>query len=155
LHALLGMAWSAHLAIVATLAAVLAVSSDGHAATTLQSVTGNWKGTLSSKMADAAADIEIVMYQSGSELRGQLYCSGGTKRCRAPGADWTGTVEGDRVIARVRYPDGHLCGLTGRLEGTTISGEYSCNDPQDTDRGSWQIRLDTAGPDPKEPKQVF
>lgn len=123
--------------------------------TALQSMTGNWKGTFSSAESKTAADIEIVMYQTGQQLRGQLYCQGGTKACRAPGANFIGTVEADHVTARVRYPDGHLCGLTGKIHETNINGVYSCDDAFGTDQGSWQITLDTAGPDPATSEQVF
>jgi hypothetical protein len=80
---------------------------------------------------------------------------GGARACHSPGASFNGSVDGRRITARVSYPDGHLCGLTGTLDGTTMSGQYSCHDEQGTDRGSWKITLDTAGPDPVDPGQVF
>ena len=121
----------------------------------LRNITGNWKGTLSSTAWQTAADIQLVLYQSDQELRGRLYCEGGTKACHSPGASFKGSMDGRRITARVSYPDGHLCGLTGTLDGTTMRGEYSCNDEQGTDRGSWEMTLDTAGPDPESPRQVF
>jgi hypothetical protein len=110
-------------------------------------LSGTWKGSLSSKMKDGYAEIAWTLFQSGPNVSGRFVCTGGTLKCHTVSGAVTGTI--DTVLdARMLYTDGHLCGLTGTILGTTIQGEYSCDDKLGEDRGTWRMSWEAPGPPP-------
>jgi Spy/CpxP family protein refolding chaperone len=113
-------------------------------------VSGTWQGALSSQMKDGEADISWTIYQSGQEVSGRFVCSGGTLKCSTAGGAITGTLAGGTFTGRMIYTDSHLCGLVGRLSGTSMQGEYSCNDKLGEDRGTWRMSWEAPGP-PRSP----
>jgi len=110
--------------------------------------SGTWQGALSSQMKDGEANISWTIYQSGSEVSGRFVCSGGTLKCNTVGGAITGTLLGNEFTGEVVYTDSHLCGLVGKLAGTTMGGEYSCNDKLGEDRGTLRMSWEAPGPPP-------
>jgi hypothetical protein len=110
------------------------------------SLSGTWRGSLSSNMKDGEAEIAWTIFQSGSNVSGRFVCTGGTLRCHTAGGAIAGTVIDTVFNARILYTDGHLCGLVGTISGTTIQGEYSCDDKLGEDQGTWRMSWEQPGP---------
>jgi hypothetical protein len=110
------------------------------------SLSGTWKGSLSSKIKDGYAEITWTLFQSGSNVSGRFVCTGGTVKCHGVVGAVAGTVIDTIFDARMLYTDGHLCGLTGTISATTIQGEYSCDDKFGEDRGTWRMSWEKPGP---------
>lgn len=127
--------------IIAITAALLLFESGS--APALDNISGPWKGSLSSRMKDSYAHIIMTITQSGEEISGRFICEGVTLKCYGVGGSLVGRLKGSDFTATLRYPDNHLCGLSGKLTEATLQGEYSCDDKFDEDRGYWQIKLDT------------
>jgi hypothetical protein len=109
-------------------------------------LSGTWKGSLSSTMKDGYAEITLMIFQSGPDVSGRLVCTGGTLKCHTVSGAVAGIVMDTIFDARILYTDGHLCGLAGTISGTTIQGEYSCDDKFGVDRGSWRMNWEKPGP---------
>ena len=113
-------------------------------------ISGTWNGALSSRMKDGEAYISWTVFQFGPEVSGRFVCSGGTLKCSTAGGAITGTLTGGTFTGRMVYTNSHLCGLVGRLSGTTVGGECSCNDKLGEDRGTWRMSWEAPGP-PRSP----
>jgi hypothetical protein len=109
-------------------------------------LSGTWKGSLSSNMKDGEAQIAWTIFQSGPNVSGRFVCTGGTVKCHTVSGAIAGTVIDTIFDARMLYTDGHLCGLAGTVSGTTIKGEYSCDDNLGEDRGTWRMSWEKPGP---------
>jgi hypothetical protein len=143
-------------ALIASLAVVgftsaWGLDSNPHAVSAMSSdstvpLAGTWKGSLSSSMKDSYAEITWTILQSGPNVAGRFVCTGGTLKCHTVGGAITGTVIDTVFNARILYTDGHLCGLVGTISGTTIQGEYSCDDKLGEDRGTWRMSWEQPGP---------
>ena len=109
-------------------------------------LSGSWKGSLSSNMKDGEAEIAWTIFQSGPNVSGRFVCTGGTVKCHSVSGAVAGTVIDTIFDARMLYTDGHLCGLVGTISGTTIQGDYSCDDKLGEDRGTWRMSWEKPGP---------
>ena len=138
----------ASLAMVGLISSALGLDSKAHAVSSDSTVplSGTWKGYFSSKMKDGSAEITWTIFQSGPNVSGRFVCTGGTLKCHTVGGAVAGTVIDTIFDARILYTDGHLCGLAGTISGTTIQGEYSCDDKLGEDRGTWRMSWEKPGP---------
>ena len=109
-------------------------------------LSGIWKGSLSSKMKDGYADIAWTIFQSGPNVSGRFVCTGGTLKCNTVSGAIAGTAIDTIFDARMLYTNGHLCGLAGTISGTTMQGDYSCDDKLGEDRGTWRMFWEKPGP---------
>jgi hypothetical protein len=139
------------LAMVGLITSAWGLDSNPHAVSAVSSdstvpLAGTWKGSLSSSMKDSYAEITWTILQSGPNVSGRFVCTGGTLRCHTVGGAIAGTVIDTVFNARILYTDGHLCGLVGTISGTTIQGEYSCDDKLGEDRGTWRMSWKQPGP---------
>jgi hypothetical protein len=138
----------ASLVLLGMLPSVLGLESKAIAVSSGSTIplSGTWKGSLSSRLKDGYAEISWTIFQSGPNVSGRFVCTGGTLKCHTVDGAVAGTVIDTIFDARMLYTDGHLCGLTGTISGTTIQGEYSCDDKLGEDRGTWQMSWEKPGP---------
>lgn len=138
----------ASLVLLGTLSSVLGLESKALAVSADSTIplSGSWRGSLSSNMKHGYAEIAWTIFQSGPNVSGRFVCTGGTVKCHSVSGAVTGTVRDTIFDARMLYTDAHLCGLTGTISGTTIQGEYSCDDKLGEDRGTWQMSWEKPGP---------
>ena len=111
-------------------------------------LSGSWRGSLSSNIKHGEARIAWTIFQSGPNVSGRFVCTGGTLKYHTVSGAVAGTVIDTVFAARMLYTDGHLCGRTGTISGTTIQGEYSCDDKLGEDRGTWRMSSEAPGPPP-------